>query len=100
MRGMGGRSRKERGILGQKGITCKKGERHERKRNAREKEKGTKGERHERRRKAQKEKGMKGGKKEEEKECELKKRRKVAMTKYMDTNRITIKKTTNRQQDC
>ena len=70
-------------------------------RKARKKEKCTReGERHERRRKARKEKGMKGGKKEEEKECELKKRRKVAMTKYMDTNRITIKKTTNRQQDC
>ena len=58
---MGGRSRKERGILGQKGITCKKGERHERKRNAREKEKGTKeGERHERRKARKKEKGTKG----------------------------------------
>ena len=54
---MGGRSRKERGILGQKGIMCKKGERHERKRNAREKEKGTKeGERQ----KGWKERGRKG----------------------------------------
>ena len=115
VRGMGGRSRKERGILGQKGIMCKKGERHERKRNAREKEKGTKeGERHKRRRKAQKkEKGTREGERHERrrkaKRVERKrkkrnvggkKRRKVAMTKYMDTNRITIKKTTNRQQDC
>ena len=72
VKGMGG-SRKERGILGHKGIMRRKGGRHERRIKAKIVER-------------KREKRNVGGKK----------RRKIAMTKCMDTNRITITRSTNR----